>query len=135
MTGKVREVKSIREVAQGGARGHIKSTMEKVEEKHPREWVPVDSPQVTAGEGRLGKRASVEDSVAKVGVQLKSIRRAGGMVPGRKAHHTGGCRRREEELNVVGWYGGIDGSAVVRQHHHVRNPVSAHLSPVWTFRL
>ena len=81
--------------------------MELVEEKYPREWVPVDSPQVTAGEGRLGTQASVEDSIAKVGVQLKSVRRVGDVVPGQRAHHTGGCRRREEELNVVGWFGGI----------------------------
>ena len=92
--------------------------MELVEEEYPREWVPVDSPQVTAGEGRLGKQAIIEDSIAKVGVQLKSIRRAESMVPGRKAHHTGGCRRREEELDAVGWFGGID------QHHYHPRAVS-----------
>ena len=114
MAERVREVAPIRKVAQGGEKSHTESTVESVEEKYPREWVPVDSPQVPAGEGRLGKQPEVDNPIAKVGVQLKSLRKAESRVPGRRAHHAGGCRRCEEEHMVAQWFG----RARYQLHHH-----------------
>ena len=104
MTEKVREVAQSREVAQGEARRCAEPAMEGLEAERPREWVPVDSPQVPAGEGRPDMQTVVNDSGVGVGAQKASRGKASEKES--RTNHPGGGRWLEEELEAVRWLGG-----------------------------
>ena len=108
MVDKVRQVAPVRGEVQGGARRYTEQALEVVEKECPREWAPVDSPQVPAGEGRLEHHANDEDPIVKVGARLQSIRKSGEGEPLGGTRHTGMGRRREEELMTMQWFGGSD---------------------------
>ena len=120
MTGRVRQVAPVRRVTGGGARSWIEPVMEKVEKERPREWAPVDSPQVPAGEGRLDQQDAVEDSRVEVGAQVAS--RGKGSEKESGTNHSGGGRWLEEEHEVVGGFGGIAGQQHHDHHRDLRAP-------------
>ena len=126
MTGSIREVAPIRAVAQRGARKPTESAVTEIEGESPREWVPVDSPQVPAGEGHLENLGDDITSNFKVGAKLDSIREAGGREVAVGAYHSGGGRWHEEELAAWQWFGVVAGGGGQQHHHqcHHRGTVS-----------